>query len=228
MISVCVPVHELRGAERLVRLQDALSAGLAGTDGELVVALNGVPESVAPQGVRAVRLPENLGVGPGWNAAADVARGEILVFGNDDVIPGPRSLALLAGVLESVEQAGIVGVDSWDAKQDAPRADSSETPRECRAVRGPLLAVRKDTFEGVGGFDEDYAPCCWEEVDLSLAIRKKLGLRSYVLHVDFHHQPRISARRALPWVRVAYAGRSESLRSIRRRNRQRLAEKWGV
>jgi GT2 family glycosyltransferase len=196
--------------------------------GELVLALNGVPVSVSPEDARAVVLERNLGVAPGWNAAAAAARGDILVFGNDDLLPGPGSLAALARALDGSEHVGIVGVNSWDRTAQASTVGATGQLRACEALRGPLFALRAETFAAVGGFDEAYAPCCWEEVDLSLAIRHRLGLGSYVADVPFDHEPGISARRSLPWVRVAYAGRSESLWSIRRRNRRRLTEKWGV
>jgi GT2 family glycosyltransferase len=227
MISLCVPVHDPRATPRLAALNAALPSALAGLPGELVLALNGVPEAIAPPGARVVALDKNLGIAPGWNAAASAAQGEILVFGNDDLVFGPQSLALLAQALQSSPAVGVVGVDSWGWVGEWQLTSGAGAMRECETVRGPVIGIRAEVFAAVQGFDEAYAPCCWEEVDLGLAVRNRLELRAYVLSVPFQHEPGISSRRALPWVRVAYAGRSESLRSIRRRNRRRLREKWG-
>jgi GT2 family glycosyltransferase len=81
-------------------------------------------------------------------------------------------------------------------------------------------------FDRVGGFDEAYAPCSFEEVDYCTAVRLQLGLQCYaVAGVDVDHEWGIS-RRAMPWKRVRFDGRAETLRSIHRRNRSHFLDKW--
>jgi GT2 family glycosyltransferase len=208
-----------------------MDTALAGEDGELVVALNGLDPAVAPEGARVVRFATNRGVAPGWNAAARAASGELLAFGNDDLVLGPGSLRRLAEVLRTVPAAGVVGIEAVDTGMVPLGPMERERPVEglapCEAIRGPLFALRREVFEAVSGFDEAYAPCLWEEIDICLAVRAA-GLRCFVAEeVKLEHRWGISARRSWPWARVAFDGRSESLRSIRRRNRRRLAEKWG-
>jgi GT2 family glycosyltransferase len=230
-ISVCVPVYRAHDAPNVATLAAALPAALGGREGELVVALNGIDRAAAgvPEGVRVVEHAENLGVAPGWNAAAREARGDILVFGNDDAELGPGSLAALAAALERTPDAGVVGPvgSHWDREEwlhrEFVRPDAGLAA--CDVVSGFLFATRRHTWEAVGGFDEAYAPASWEEVDFNVAVQR-LGLRSYAVGgVDVTHEWGISARQ-MPWRRVAWAGRRELLWTIHRRNRKHFLAKW--
>src|SRR3954454_18558832 len=100
-LSVCVPVYKAHDAPNVASLAAALPAACGALEGELVVALNGIAAADAgvPQTARSVALDTKRGVAPGWNAAASAATGDIVVFANDDVEPGPGSLELLARVL---------------------------------------------------------------------------------------------------------------------------------
>jgi GT2 family glycosyltransferase len=236
-VSVCVPVHRVHAAPNLRTLQTGLAEALGGLSAELVVALNGVSatELELDANTRTVDLRVNRGVAPGWNAAARLARGEVLVFANDDVLLGPQSLALLHRALMEHPEGGVIGPLgthwnvatathlSWIDLADRPAGDLEE----CEVVSGHLFAVRREVYEQLGGFDERYAPCSYEEVDFCTAARVRLGLRCYaVAGVAVTHEWGIS-RRALPWKRVHFDGRSETLRSIHRRNRRHFIAKWG-
>jgi GT2 family glycosyltransferase len=230
LISVCVPAYQPSAAGRLRRLADAVPAALGSCEGELVVVLNGVPHEVAPPGTTAVPLPQNVGVAAGWNAAARAASGNLLAFANDDVSLGAESLSALADVLIGHPDVGIVGPEAVSAGV-LPAPDAGQLVGGgvvAEAVLGALLMVRRADYDAVGGFDEAYTPCLWEEIDFAYAVRSRLGLRCVAVPVAFDHQARISARRSWPWARVQFSGGSESLWSIRRRNRRRLEAKWGI
>jgi GT2 family glycosyltransferase len=184
-------------------------------------------------GVRTVDLGVNKGVAPGWNAAAREAAGDVLVFANDDVALGPDSLALLHGALTEHGDAGVVGPvgTRWDIPVGEHRewVDTASLPAgavaECEVVSGFLFACRASLWRDLGGFDEFYAPASWEEVDFCTAARAQ-GLRNYaVAGVQAPHEWGVS-RRQMPWARVRYDGRSESWRSIHRRNRKHFLDKW--
>jgi GT2 family glycosyltransferase len=212
-----------------------LPDALAGQSGELVVALNGVAsEPLASEvATRVVELGENRGVAAGWNAAARAAEGEILVFANDDTELGAGALAELVVALESLPRAGIVGplgMERIPRRFEHLRRRASATPKQAipvSALFGFLMAVRREVYEAVGGFDERYSPCLWEEIDFSTAVRQKLGLRCYQLPgIAVRHEFGISARRSWPWTRVPYAGGKPTLRAVRRRARRLYAAKW--
>jgi GT2 family glycosyltransferase len=230
-VSVCVPVYKAHPAPNVATLAAALPAALGTLRGELVVALNGIgaAEAGVPVGTRTAALAQNLGVAPGWNTAARAASGTVLVFANDDVIPGPGALERLVEALVEREDAGVVGPvgATWDRRTwhhvdtVAPTAGLAQ----CDAVSGYLFATRRATWEAAGGFDEAYAPASWEEMDFNCAVQR-LGLRSYAVGgIDAPHEWGISARQP-PWRTVRWGGRRELLWAIHRRNRRRFLRKW--
>lgn len=224
MISVCVPVYKRHGAPNVATLAAATGGA------ELVVALNGIGAEAAgvPAGVRTVALDRNMGVAPGWNAAARAASGDVLVFCNDDVEPGPGAFERLAAALDE-PRAGVVGPvgSRWD-RERWRHVDFVTTPDgavECDVVSGFLFACRREVYDAVGGFDEAYAPASWEEVDFNVAVQR-LGLRSLAVGgVDAAHEWGISARQP-PWRAIRWNGRRELLWSIHRRNRRHFLAKW--
>ena len=237
-ISICVPVYKTHDAPNVATLARTLPRALAGVTGELVVALNGVTAESAtlPAEAQTVDLRVNRGVSVGWNRAAERARGEILCFANDDVVLGKGSLRLLFDALRARPEAGVVGPvgTRWDLENGRHVAWLDLSDRKpgdvepCDAVSGFLFATRRQTFDAVGGFDEFYSPCSWEEVDFCTAVRARLGLRCYaVAGVAYEHEFGISAPQ-LPWRRIRFDGRSESLWSIHRRNRRHFLAKWAA
>jgi len=234
MISVCVPVYRVHPAPNVAALDAQLAGALDGEEGELVIALNGVEErylGVSGE-ARTVDLQANRGVGPGWNAAARAARGDVLVFCNDDVTLGSRSLARLAHALKSDPGHMVVGPvgSNWDLVEgrhsEWVRPDPrSPQRRECDVVSGFLFACQRQTWEELGGFDEFYAPASWEEVDFCTAVRAAGGHCYAVADVAYEHEWGVS-RPQPPWARARWDGRSETWRSIHRRNRRHFLEKW--
>jgi GT2 family glycosyltransferase len=236
-ISVCVAVHRRRRPPNVATLGEQLATAAGSRQAELRVVLNGISPSRAgvPEGAVVASYPMNRGVSVAWNAAAERATGEVLCFCNDDVDLGPASLQLLHAAATGRPDAGVVGPvgTRWDI--GVPRhlewvATAGLATGEmvaCDVVSGFLFALRREVFERVGGFDEAYTPAGFEEVDLCTAVRLRLGLRCYaVAGVEHRHEFGISAAR--PWRRVRFDGRSESVRSIDRRNRRHFREKWAV
>ncbi len=236
-MSVCVPVYREHGPPNLRTLAAALPAALGALRGELVVALNGIDAGTAgaPPDAVTVDLGVNRGVGPGWNAAARAAGGELLCFANDDVELGPRALEVLAGALRAHPDAGVVGPvgTRWDIPAGEHRAwlDLSGRPEgdvePCEVVSGFLFACRREVFERLGGFDEFYAPFSWEEVDFCTAARVA-GLRCYaVAGVEVAHEFGVS-QKVVPWRRYRWDGRSQAVWLIHRRNRRHFLRKWAA
>lgn len=237
VVSVCCAVYRAHAAPNVSSLAAELPAALGGVEGELVGALNGISASKAgvPPETRAVALARNMGVSPGWNAAAEAASGEVLVFVNDDVALGPESIAGMVRALADHDDAGVVGPVGavWDAARGRHlrtvdgRDLEAGAIRACDAISGFLFAVRRAVFVEVGGFDEAYAPASFEEGDLCYAIRAR-GLEALVVGgIEVAHQWGISARQP-PWRTIRWNGRRELLWSIQRRNRARLREKWST
>jgi len=234
-VSVCVPVYRAHAEPNLSTLAASMEQALDGLRGELVIALNGISAADAgvPPAALVVDLGLNRGVSPGWNAAAAAATGAVLVFANDDVVLGARSLRLLHDALSAHAEAGVVGPvgTRWDLSvpKHLEWVDlSGREPGEleaCEVISGFLFATRSEVLETVGGFDEAYAPCSYEEVDFCTDVRMRLGLQCYaVAGVKTEHEYGISV--ASPWKRIRHNGRSELLRSIHVRNERHFKSKW--
>ncbi len=235
MISLCIATYRAHAQPNVASIAAVMEQSLAGAEGELVVALNGLDRGQAgvPDGAVTVDLGVNRGVAPAWNAAARASSGEVLVFCNDDVELGAGALARLAGTLALRPDVGVVGPDGsyWDLKRGKllPKTARSHSEgdglTECDVVSGFLFACLRETWESVGGFDEFYAPASWEEVDFCTAVRAS-GKRCFeVTGVSCRHEWGVS-RRQMPWARARWDGRSETWRSIHRRNRRHFLAKW--
>jgi GT2 family glycosyltransferase len=235
-VSVCVPSYRQHEGPNLATLADALPGALDGVDGELVVVLNGISaaDARAPNDAVLVEQPVNRGVSAGWNLGAAAARGDVLVFANDDVELGRGSLRVLAETLGAHPEAGVAGPvgSRWDDENgqhvDFVSEDGLEPGdvREVDVVSGFLFATPRAVYDELGGFDEAYTPLSFEEVDYCTAVRRQLGRKCYIVGgVEHGHEWGISAK-AKPWKRVAFDGRSEFLWSIHRRNRRHYLSKW--
>lgn len=176
----------------------ALSTRLpANVPSETIVVANGARAEVVEildgevRGARIVRSSVNRGFGGGCNLGAAHARGEFLMFLNDDAIVQPGWLDPLLETMARHPEAGAVGsklVTSGGRIVEAgqvvwsdgtsvglgvgTRADDERYSfvRPVDYCSAAALLVRRSTWEAVGGMDEDYFPAYYEDVDLCFAI----------------------------------------------------------
>jgi GT2 family glycosyltransferase len=191
--SVVVPVHGRAGlTERCLRL---VLADLP-ADCEAIV-VDDASEDRTPRmlegfgtAIRALRLDPNAGFAAACNAGATAARGEHLVFLNNDTEPRPGWLAAQLDCVEAHPEAAVVGAKllyptgavqhagvvfgqdgyphnlyaGFPADHPAPNRE-----RRLQAVTGACMLVRRQAFERVGGFDEGFHNSM-EDVDLCLRL----------------------------------------------------------
>ena len=137
------------------------------------------------------------------NAAVEAARGELLVFLNNDVevrdsgwlralaaqalrpevgaagamLRFPDGRVQHAGVALGIGAAGVAGALGVGAgPQDPGPSNRLRTARGVSAVTAACLAVRREVFAAAGGFDAEHLPVAFNDVDLCLKIRA-LGLQ---------------------------------------------------
>ena len=143
-------------------------------------------------GLRIHARDTNGGFIAACNDGAAQARGELLVFLNNDTVPQPGWLDALLGTFDSHADAGLVGaklVYPDGRLQEAGGvvfADGSgwnygrnEAADDCRFnylrdadyASGAAIAIPRDLFERLGGFDTRYAPAYYEDTDLAFAVR---------------------------------------------------------
>ena len=144
--------------------------------------------------VRYIRRPENGEFIANCNAAAAAARGRYLVFLNNDTRVVPGWLDELVGSFAIFSKAGLVGSKLYNSDgslQDAGGIISKEGnasnygregiptilcysfARQVDYCSGASIAIPASVWAEVGGFDIDYAPAYWEDVDLAYRLRQR-------------------------------------------------------
>lgn len=170
------------------------------TKSGLIDGLEASLEGVSSQ-VRLVAFDAPFNFSAKCNAGAKAATGERLVFLNDDVEPkesdwieniieplensevGAVSPKLLyssgriqhAGLVTGVR--GLIGtaLHQWEA-DSVDYSNFAQSMRDVSALSAACLAMRRDVFFEVGGFDEINTPIAHSDIDLCFKIREQ-GLR---------------------------------------------------
>ncbi|MBO0728077.1 MAG: glycosyltransferase [Acidimicrobiaceae bacterium] len=202
-VSVIIPV---RNESFLTRLCLAALQLAELPDAEVIVVDNGssddTPDLLAqwarPPEYRFLRSDENRPFGPACNWGATEARGELLAFLNNDTfvlanwLPAlirsfaDRTVSVAGSLLlypnGRVQHAGV----AFDQHGPyhvfsglSPACPMVQLPRDCQAVTGASLAIRRDDFEALGGFDSNFQNS-GEDVDLCLRLRERGARVRYV------------------------------------------------
>jgi GT2 family glycosyltransferase len=141
--------------------------------------------------ITVIRNDTNLHFLRGCNQAARVARGEYLLFLNNDACLLPGSLAAAVRTMSSSPDIGTVGAKLvlldgtlqeagsivWGdgsclgyGRGDSPLAAPYMFQRDVSYASGAFLLTRRDLFADEGGFDERFAPAYYEEVDYCMRL----------------------------------------------------------
>ena len=145
------------------------------------------------------------------NFAVTSARGEHIIFLNDDTLvisknwmecmlehstkPNVGAVgALLFYTNDTIQHAGVLigigGITSHAFEGLSRNAQGYkglvQTVRECSAVTGACLMIKKNLFEQVGGFDENLA-YSFNDVDLCLRLQEKGYSVIYTPHAQLYH-----------------------------------------
>jgi len=144
-------------------------------------------------GVRVFKNRRNKGFIGTCNRGAKQARGKYLVFLNNDTRVTDDWLDSLVATFEDRPDAGIVGarlIFGDGSLQEAGgivfrdasgwnfgRGDNPDRPvygfvSEADYVSGACLAIRREQFAALGGFDTYYAPAYYEDTDLCFKVRQ--------------------------------------------------------
>jgi GT2 family glycosyltransferase len=193
--SVVIPVYN--HADATLACLRALAAHPPAATCELIVVDDGSSDATAgwmPQvaGLRYHRRAGNGGFIAACNDGASLARGEFLVFLNNDTIPQPGWLDALLETFATRADAGLAvaqllypdgrlqesgGVVFADGSAwSYGRFEAADDPRyaylrETDYGSGAALAIPRALFEAVGGFDPRYSPAYYEDTDLAFAVR---------------------------------------------------------
>jgi GT2 family glycosyltransferase len=217
-VSIVVPVHNR--APLTGRCLDLVLDGVPAGCEVIVVddaSTDATPDILAGYGdaIRTARMDGNVGFASACNEGARLARGEMLVFLNNDTEPHPGWLeALLRHAGEhpvaavvgakllyptgTVQHAGVViGQDGYPHNLyagfpgDHPAVNRS---RCLQAVTAACMLVRREAFEGLGGFDTGYVNSL-EDVDLCLRVGEAGGEVHYCHEAVLTHMESASRGR---------------------------------
>lgn len=150
--------------------------------------------------VRGVRNESNAGFLDSCNAGAKEARGDLLVFLNNDTLPLPGWLPPLVRTLVELPGAGAVGGKllypdgrlqeaggvifsdgsgaNFGKSTGDPEAPLQNFLRQVDYCSGALLATRRELFLDLGGFDRRFRPMYYEDTDYCFQVRDA-GLKVY-------------------------------------------------
>lgn len=195
-VSIVIPVFE----QLAMTLKCLASLERNTTRGafEVIVVDDASDEATAEElgaieGLLMVRNEENVGFLQSCNRGASQASGRYLVFLNNDVEVTPGWLAFMLGAIESSSDVGAVGAKlvypdgrlqeaggiiwsdgtGWNFGRDGdPDAPEYNYLREVDYCSAAALLVRRDLFEGLGGFDTRFAPAYYEDTDLCFSLRE--------------------------------------------------------
>lgn len=167
-------------------------------------------EVLSALGSKVIFLPnnENLGFGKANNQAFQKSTGRYLFLLNPDArLLNAHDLANAVAFMDEHPAFGLVGtriVDSEGHCQNTisdhyPRqkqcsADFSKLPGKWACVLGASMVIRRDAFEKVAGFDEDYFLYA-EETDLCLRMRQAGYQIGYMENVTVSHVGGASAKK---------------------------------
>ena len=184
-----------------------------------------------------VENAHNAGFAAGNNEAARRARGDVLVFLNNDCVVVDGWLEALVAHLDRDRSIGLLGpvtnsggngeaqLGTRYAELDGMRAFAAEyTGAHAGQVDDvPMLALfcaamAKERFAAVGGLDERYGRGLFEDDDLALAVQRRGWRVALARDVFVHHYGGASFSRLAP---------GEYLR-LWWQNRRAFERKWGV
>ncbi|OYW90603.1 MAG: hypothetical protein B7Z13_14465, partial [Caulobacterales bacterium 32-67-6] len=188
------------------------------------------------QGLRIVTNAENLGFIRTCNRAAAEARGEVLIFLNNDVQVRDGWLAPLVEALDDpkvgavapkmlfpdgrLQEAGArINADGTSEMiglfQD-PALPRWNTPREVDYASGACLAVRRADFAALEGFDLAFAPAYCEDADLCFRLRERGAKILYEPRSEIIHHLSVTANSIDSGYKLRLATR----------NQQRFVKRW--
>ena len=204
-VSVVIPTIGQPLLCRLAALSVASSA--LSTSFEIVLMDNGSSSAdrdvlrQAEVAMRLVELGSNRGYGGACNAGAAEARGDYLLFLNNDAFLRPGAIEEMLTAFDQAEDCGATGPVLLDPDDTVQEAGCSIRPdglplrhgRHDRSFRlaaltrfepvdyisGACLMVRRDEFLAMDGFFSKYSPAYYEDTDFCLRLLAR-GKRVYL------------------------------------------------
>lgn len=226
-LSVVIPTYER--PERVVRLVEHLAEQTVSPDAfEVIVVDDGSREDPGPR-ILAAKTPyrlvferqANKGPSAARHRGAEIARGEIVLFLDDDMIPSPGLLAahieahraspraLVVGALQSGEKVTKLSLfERLHARRlEELTASVRETGRSPRATEmySGNMSVRRADYFAVGGFDRSLRRAEDTEIAMRLedaGVKLVLAVDALAIHDSDHGTMEAGLRSAFAYGEV--------------------------
>ncbi len=202
LVSIVIPVHNHwhHTFGCLLSLQKASDQ----TPFEIIVVNDASSDETqqrldACTGIKVIHNEENLGFLQTCNRGSASARGDYIVFLNNDTAVADQWLEKLLEVFSEYPDAGLVGSklvypdgrlqeaggivfadgSGWNyGRFEHPDHPAYNFVREVDYCSGASIMIPTALFKELGGFDERYIPAYYEDTDLAFAVREA-GKRAY-------------------------------------------------
>ncbi len=194
--SIVIPVYNQ--LDFTLRCLQSLAASGDATAFEVIVvddASNDDSARLLPEiaGLRYHRNTQNLGFIGACNAGAELAKGEFVVFLNNDTEVSQGWLDALLSTFTDHPDTGLAGsklvypdgrlqeaggiIFSDGSAWNYGRYENPDDPRfnfvrEVDYCSGAAIALRRGLFNELSGFDALYSPAYYEDADLAMRVRK--------------------------------------------------------
>ncbi|MFG1466454.1 glycosyltransferase [Xanthobacter sp. DSM 24535] len=195
-ISIIIPVYGQ--ISFVLSCLDSLARHKSRYNFEIIIMDDASPEETGTgflegiSWIRYIRSEQNLGFIGACNFSAQHARGEYLVFLNSDTRVCSNWLDELIGTFEDRPRAGFVGSklfyedgtlqeagaivwrdgSAWNfGRNDEPGKPQYCYARQVDYCSGAAIAVPRQLWNELGGFDTHYLPAYYEDVDFAFKVR---------------------------------------------------------
>lgn len=197
VVSVIIPVYGK--CEYTIRCLASIAQNPSSELFEVIVVDDSSPDNTVEilsmvKGIRLIKNRENLGFIRTCNHGAEEARGQFLLFLNNDTVVLPGWLDELKRTFDDNDNVGLVGSkliypdgtlqeaggiiwqdgSGWNyGRNDDPDKPAYNYLREVDYCSGASIMVPRKLFFDVGCFDERYIPAYYEDTDLAFSLREK-------------------------------------------------------
>ncbi|MGB8634240.1 MAG: glycosyltransferase [Rhodanobacteraceae bacterium] len=194
-VSIVIPVHGK--FEYTAACLRSLAEHAATASFEVIVVDDASPDATPerlPQiaGIRVHSNAENLGFIGSCNAGAAMARGDYVLFLNNDTLVTAGWLEAMLDCFAERRDAGLVGArliypdgrlqesggivfddgSGWNyGRLEHPDDPRMSFRRQADYCSGAAIMLPRALFEQFGGFDTRYAPAYYEDTDLAFQVR---------------------------------------------------------
>ncbi|MCK4794661.1 MAG: glycosyltransferase family 2 protein [Desulfobacteraceae bacterium] len=242
LISVIICTHSLDNKQNLM---DAVDSILNQTlkELEIIVVVDGSEELYkgitevydAEERVKVVAIKANMGICSARNTGINAAQGDLVAFSDDDAVAEKRWIENLVDTYQKLDAIAVGGkiLPIWLSKQPDYFPDelgwlvgityegfAEERVVEVRNTFGPNMSFKKNVFEKIGLFTEEFGfskkgLSCLQGEEAEFALRMKQELGQGVIYnpraVVYHKIPAWKTERRTLLRRAFYQGYSKAL-----------------